>query len=57
MVTRSPDAADDADECEVDEPGRYADFQLGDGETIIYDTQNEEAWIQSQAGRSRDAMA
>ena len=58
MVSRSPnDAADDADECEVDELGRYADFELEGGAVIIYDTRNEEAWIQSQAGRPRDTMA
>lgn len=61
MVTRSPDdATDDAtddEECEVEELGRYADFQLEGGAVIIYDTLNEEAWIQSQAGRPRDSMA
>lgn len=62
MVTRrSDDASDHATEdeaaCEIEELGRYADFELEGGAVIIYDTRNEEAWIQSQAGRPRESMA
>lgn len=62
MGIRSPDdttddATDEEEACEVEELGRYADFELEGGAVIIYDTLNEEAWIQSQAGRPRDTMA
>jgi len=27
--------------------GRYVDRETGDGDVVIYDSQNEQAWIQS----------
>lgn len=61
VIRRSDDGADDriddTVECEVEELARYADLQLEDGVVIIFDTQNEAAWIQSGVGRPRDSMA
>lgn len=34
---------------EVADAGRFAGFTLGDGDCIIYDTENQCAWIQSSA--------
>jgi hypothetical protein len=39
------------------ELGRYADVTLEDGQVIIYDTDNEAAWIQSPSAIGVEFMA
>lgn len=38
------------DHPQIDE--RYASFEAGDGDTVVYDRQNTDAWIQSDVTRS-----
>lgn len=51
MHSRRYDNADDGAWVDDDEPARYGAFTLEDGSVIIYDTLNDEAWIQSDVGR------
>jgi len=37
--------------------GRYADVTLEDGEVLIYDEDNQDAWFQSDSAISLDVMA
>jgi len=42
---------------DVPELTRYADISLETGEVVIYDSDNEDAWIQSDSSKRRGAMA
>ena len=33
-------------------PGRYASITLVDGDVVIYDRENQEAWIQSDVAKT-----
>lgn len=57
MATRRFDDVDDGAWVDEDEPARYAALTLEDDAVIIYDTLNENAWIQSRAGRAIERMA
>ena len=35
---------------------RYADVRTGDGELLVYDTDDEDAWIQADVYFDRDAV-
>lgn len=37
--------------------GRYADVTLEDGEVMIYDEDNQDAWFQSDSAIALDMMA
>ena len=41
---------------DVVELSRYADISLENGEVVIYDVDNEDAWIQSDSSTTQDAM-
>jgi len=51
MAVRTDDSTTDYQTIGMDatELGQYADVSLDDGQVIIYDKDNEEAWVQSHS--------
>ena len=42
---------------QTDGDGRYAELTLEDGSTVIYDTEQPSAWLQSDAAISPESVA
>ncbi|MFC7134206.1 MULTISPECIES: DUF7331 family protein [Salinibaculum] len=45
----STNATDDGDAETAEERARYAELTIGDEEFVIYDRENHQAWLQSDA--------
>lgn len=55
-MTEKYDSENTRDEAGIDAE-RYAAFSDGGGETVVYDTQNETAWLKSDAAVEIPEMA
>lgn len=53
MTTHATDGRTDAQADHLQRE-RYADLTIGDGEYVIYDRQNHQAWVQSSEALSLD---
>ncbi|WP_174182930.1 DUF7331 family protein [Halococcoides cellulosivorans] len=53
MTTHATDGHTDAQADHIQRE-RYADLTIGDGEYVIYDRQNHQAWVQSSEALSLD---
>ncbi|WP_168216220.1 DUF7331 family protein [Halorussus halobius] len=36
---------------------RYVDYEVGDGETVVFDTRNPDAWLRSDAAVAVEDLA